>query len=187
MTSVTGVVNVGDGMPRPQRGNTVAFFHRHIRNEWLERINNPPAYASQPEPLPYRNCSPIFRLRVRAEPDTTADIVGRIDPGEEVRVIATSGDWCQIQRQLLPSSRDNLSRGADGWAIRSATDIDRVRHVLLAPVDDKPVSVTQAASNLILPPFKTMALAVPPRAEDTPSTLRPVLSAGGRGLLAPLN
>ena len=95
------------------------------------------------EPRPHRNCSKKFKLRVRVDPDVMADVIGLVDPGESVLVVEHLGNWCKIKRKPTWLGTEPFA-----WAMHVATDGNRVRHLMLEPIDDHATAGRDTATDL---------------------------------------
>ena len=81
-------------------------------------------------PQPYINCSKLYSLRVRAQPDLKSDEIGLVHRGEAVLVLAHEGEWCKLKLKASWPAPPDVSCG---WARRVAEDQAGVRHVMLEP------------------------------------------------------
>lgn len=57
--------------------------------------------------------TPVGFLRVREQPSTTADEIGRVNPGDELPYIGEQGDWYEI---TIPS-------GENGFVSKTYADL----------------------------------------------------------------
>ena len=85
------------------------------------------------KPRVYVNCSKKYSLRVRAEPNLDALVLGLVHRNQSVVVVGHEGEWCRLK--LIAEWKRNSDRRdlQYGWARRVATDRDNVRHVMLEP------------------------------------------------------